>query len=549
MTNESAQADSTKTPRARFAVLAALLVLAALVKAKYQFDYAAREPLADAPYGDSLVYLDEVERHFEGDGEHAYYKPPAYTALLAACDAETARGRVRVRVIQSLLGLATLVFVFLLAEARGGLLAGAIAFLLALGYAPLTYHESKLLDTTAAIAVTACGAWLLDRSLRRGATARDALLVGLVFGIGALVRGANLALGGCTAVVFLFARTVGVERASIGSRVGSFLACSIGVALPILPITLHNLRASGDWIAVNYSEGHTVLTGNNVDAFGMFSLPPGYPDGVWNERAVEFEIAKRALGRDPSPAEQRAFSYDAAWTFLRDHASRVPELMLNKARFAVSSRPLGDNDSILRERERFGLLPGLSIAFPWLLVPALAMLALRRSRPIAPILLPLGFALLSLFAAFVNERYRCAASPYLAVLAALAVPALRDRFSGESPRRLSLAMFLAGLPLVVAAGRALPVTDEQLDRSEQVFSVILDLHAAAAIRSQGDLERAATTLARGIADSATVAESAALDNALSELLRAAPEPRRATIARAALDAAAGAPRVRAIVGK
>lgn len=534
------------TPRARWAVLAALLVLAALVKAKYQFDYAAREPLADAPYGDSLVYLDEVERHFRGEGEHAFYKPPAYTALLAACDAGTSEGRVRVRVLQSILGLVTLVFVFLLAEARGGLLAGAIAFLLALGYAPLTYHESKLLDTTAAICVTACGAWLLDRSLRVGVCAGNAFLVGLVFGLGALVRGANLALGLCAALLFVFSRG-GRESGSRLRGIGHAIVCFLGVALPIAPITRHNHRASGDWIAVNYSEGHTVLTGNNANAFGMFSLPPGYPDGVWNECAVEFEIAKRALGRDPSPAEQRAFSYDAAFRFLREHAARVPELMWNKARFAVSARPLGDNDSLLRERERFGLLPGLSIAFPWLLAPALAMLALRRARPLAPIALPLGFALLSLFVAFVNERYRCAAAPYLATLAALAPGALIDRFRGESQRRVSLAIFLGGLPLVLALARELPVTEEQLDRSEQVFSVILDLHAANTIRARGDLERAAAVLGAGIADHEEVAECVALDGALSELLRETPTSERAALARAALTGGREHPRVAAIV--
>lgn len=547
MTPDRSDPDRRPTPRARFAVLAALLVLAALVKWKYQLDYHAREPLADAPYGDSLVYLDEVERHFRGDVEYPYYKPPAYTALLSVLDAATPEGRVRTRVVQSILGLFTLLFVFLLAEARGGLLAGSLAFLLALGYAPLTYHESKLLDTSAAICITAFGIWQLDRSLRNGVCARDAFLVGLVFGVGALVRGANLALGICVAGVFLLARA---RHPTVPPWTGRFIhafVCLAGVALPIVPITLHNHRASGDWIAVNYSEGHTFLTGNNPNAFGMFSLPPGYPDGVWNERAVEFEIAKRSLGRDPSPTEQRDDSYAAAWRFLRENPDRVPDLFANKARFAVASRPLGDNDSVIRERERFGLLPGLGVAFPWILAPALAMLVLRRSRPTLAIALPLGFAVLALFLAFVNERYRCAAVPYLAVGASLLPVVLLDRFRGETQGRISLALFLGGLPLIVALARPLPVSEEQLDRSEQVFSVILDVHAANASRARGDLERAAAVLGAGIADQAEVPESVALDGALAELLRTSSPSRRESIARAALDGGRDHPRVAGVV--
>jgi 4-amino-4-deoxy-L-arabinose transferase-like glycosyltransferase len=539
--------DRRPTPRARFAVLAALLVLAALVKGKYQLDYHAREPLADAPYGDSLVYLDEVERHFHGEVDDPYYKPPAYTALLALFDAETPEGRVRTRVLQSIFGLFTLLFVFLLAEARGGLLAGSIAFLLALGYAPLSYHESKLLDTTAAICITAFGIWQLDRSLRSGVRARDAFLVGLVFGVGALVRGANLVLGICVAGVFLLARARHPTVPPWTGRWVHAFCCLAAVALPIVPITLHNHRACDEWIAVNYSEGHTVLTGNNPNAFGMFSLPPNYPDGVWNERAVEFEIAKRALGRDPSPTEQRDSSYAAAWRFLRENPDRALDLFANKARFAVASRPLGDNDSVIRERERFGLLPGLGVVFPWILAPALAMLALRRSRPTLPIALPLGFALLALFLAFVNERYRCAAVPYLAVGASLLPVALLDRLRGETQGRISFALFLGGLPFIVLLARPLPVTEEQLDRSEQVFSVILDLHAANSIRAQGDLERAAAVLGAGIADHADVAESVALDGALAELLRTSPSSQRESIARAARDGGRDHPRVAVVV--
>ena len=86
----------------------------------------------------------------------------------------------------------------------------------------------------------------------------------------------------------------------------------LGLAVAVLPVTLYNAHRSGALIPINSNDSYTFLAGNNRFAQGIYALPPGHPDGVLNEREVEIEMARRALGRDPTLGEVRRYTYRQA---------------------------------------------------------------------------------------------------------------------------------------------------------------------------------------------------------------------------------------------
>ncbi|MFH0943799.1 MAG: hypothetical protein V2A76_01265, partial [Planctomycetota bacterium] len=445
------------------------------------------------------------------------------------------RGAAMVRWIQAALGCLALVMVFLLARSRGGDLAGAIAFLALAMYAPATFHETKLLDTVLSLFLTLLACVALDPLLRGGKGRGAALGAGLLVGVAALCRSANLLLAVLAAAVLLGRRR--------WARAATLL---LGAAVPVLPVALWNASASGDFIPVNYSEGHTFLVGNNPNCRGIYNLPEGYPDGVLGERQVEFERARRELGREPSPGEQRDHSYAEGFQFLREHPRAVPELLLNKLRFALSSYSVNDNYSLVRERERYGMLTWFRLPFSLLVLLGLGSFWLRPWSAWGAVGLPVAVTFLLLLAFYVTERYRLPMVPFLAVAAGVG---LADLLRRERRRGVSRAAWLRAAVTCACCGGfllavPLPVPARDLAHSERLFDLTLDVHAARRLQELGEFDRAAAILAVAVRDHP---EAPGLENEFLALVDGKTRQELARIAKAARAAAPGAPRVEALL--
>ncbi len=510
-------------------LLLVLLLLAGVLKADYLAAHEAQEPLHFAPYGDSVVWLDEVQRAFgQGGDRGAFYKPPLYTVLLAQLGAQVeGAGRQAVRWGQLGLGLGILTLVFLwaqsLAASRSGRghLAGTLAFLALLFYAPMSFQETKLLDSLLGLFLALLSCFLLWRA-ERAALGRNALLgIGVLFGLAGLARTANLLLVPAFALV-LFAQ----------GRRGPAAALLLGCVLAITPVGLHNVRACGELLPINYSEGHTFLVGNNENSRGIYTLPPGYPDGVLNERLVEQGMARQALGHLPSPAEQRDHSYATGWHYLSTHPARIPGLLFDKLRFALSSYEVDDNYSLHRERQRFGLLRWAWLPFTALLALGLAFFVERDFPDKRFLAIPLAFNAGLLLVFYVNARYRLPLAPFLAIGGGVFL-AGRFRSQNTSPLRRAATVLMLLAPFAFTTLAGLPYTQHELRESEQFFDIVLDLHAANTRIQHGDVEQAAAILARGIQ---THPSSPDLAAALPRLLAQLPAAERARAESAAAKA-------------
>jgi hypothetical protein len=468
-------------------LLLALLALAAALQLSYFAAYRAREPLADAPYGDSLVYLKEAQLHFVQHADAPYFKPPLYAELLWALDATTAAGRWRVRFAQLGLGLVVLAGAFVLAQRRAGDVAGALALVVALAFAPLTFHETKLLDTTLALALGTAGCVALDRAARRGGW-RSAGGAGVLLGLASISWAGWLPVALAAGLALLWRWRV------------PGLVFAAGFVLPVTPLLVHNARTGGS-PTVGFTDGYALLVGNNPEARGTFSLPPGFPDGVFEERLVEHDLARDALGREPSPAEQRDCSRGQALGGIAAHPRDAAALLRDKLRFLVSSWELGDNDLLAREQQRFGLLWWARLPFLALLAAGLFGLALPRARPRLALVVPATLLTLVLLATYVSSRYRLPLLPFLAAGTGIAGAWLVERAQRPEGWRAALVpAALAAAPLLIAALLPLPIAPEELRASERTFDLVLDMHAARTIGEAGDLPRAAAVLGRSLAD-------------------------------------------------
>ena len=346
---------------------------------------------------------------------------------------------------------------------------------------------------TLTLAVFLFDRWLLARRRRDMAL----LAAGVAFGVAALARSPALLVAALLAVIAW--RSSGWRPA---------LCLALGTALPVLPVTVHNVRAEGDLVLVNASDAFTFLAGNNANSVGIYALPPGYPDGVLRERLYEKEMARQALGREPTLREQRRYTYGRAIEYLDEHRERIPGLLFDKLRFALSSYEVDDNYSMMRERQRYGLMRGMVVPFGVLLVLGLVGLVLgARGRP--SLVAPLLVTLVVLIVFYVTSRFRLVAAPMLAVAAGVGVerllglPGPRGRGGSPSVARKVLATGV-GLALALVLWAApLPVPRDALDASERYFGQMLDLHAARTAVQDARPVDAAGILAAGIAHAGT----------------------------------------------
>ncbi|MFH0943822.1 MAG: hypothetical protein V2A76_01380, partial [Planctomycetota bacterium] len=70
-------------PARSLLLLLLLLLLILPFKLGYHRSFSKLEPLAAAPYGDSVTYLEEAAVQFGGEApRQAFYKPPLYELLL-----------------------------------------------------------------------------------------------------------------------------------------------------------------------------------------------------------------------------------------------------------------------------------------------------------------------------------------------------------------------------------------------------------------------------------------------------------------------------------
>jgi 4-amino-4-deoxy-L-arabinose transferase-like glycosyltransferase len=437
------------------ALLAGILILAATLRLTHVL--ALRPlPLFDLLVIDSAVYDQWAQRIAAGDwlGAGVFYQDPLYPYFLAFLYRVLGHDLLVVRLVQVALGVGTCALAAVIARRAAGPVAGNLAALLLALFKPSIFQEAEIDKTALGVfLLTAALALALDPRVRARAAA------GALLGLAALTRGNLLLVAPLAAAVFAFhgspgAAAQGTAQARLRDWLsrpstrgaGAFLAA---FALVLAPVTLRNHHLSGEWIPTTYGAGAVFYTGNNpANASGGFEhVPFVRSDAAYEEHDFRAAAEARA-GRALSPNEISAFWFREGVRHVLERPAFAATVALRKVALFLSDYEVPDAWDLyfLARYSPVLALPLLSMA--WLVgLAALGIgLAWRRSEVVR---LLTGFTAvyaLAVVAFFVFSRYRLYVVPALAVLGAIGIVSVWERWrSGEL--RSALPAAVAGLSL------------------------------------------------------------------------------------------------------
>jgi tetratricopeptide (TPR) repeat protein len=347
---------------------------------------------------------------------------------------------------QLAIGVGTTWFLFLLGRTLGGLLAATLAGLLGASFPTFLFYEGIILKTYLGVHLVSALLWSLLFCVRRSSP--WSLLSGVLLGLGCLVR-ANLLLVAPLALFWLL-RQGSRPHAGGGLRRCAFLL--LGLAVPLLPVTWHNVRC-GDFALTTAQAGQNFYIGNNpANTAGTYQPPAGVRPHPFYEQQDFQRLAEQDLGRTLKPSETSRYWLSKGLQYLRDNPAAGLQLGLRKLGLVFNREEIPDNVSFPEAQRQIAALRWPLPSFWIVLALACASLVLCRPWPAGMGLLVVTFLILTSSVAvfFVFSRYRLSAVPILLVLTALLPSALGSRLRQRDTLRLAMALLAAGGSVVIS---------------------------------------------------------------------------------------------------
>lgn len=474
-----------QTRRARHrACLVAVFVVALGLKA-LALGLALDDPLVRGTQGDEASYVAAAHEILNKGlvRDDAFYLSPLYSYLLAGLFAVAGDGITTVLVVQVVLGALNVVVMFLLAErVLQSRRAAVIAAILTLLFGPYAMYEWLVLKTTLAVLVTSVALLAMFTALERSSRALW-MTSGVLFGALVLLRGNALLV-----LPFVFVGLAVEERRRrvTAGQLGLWLA---GIALAILPATLHNAVAAHDLVPIAYSGGANFYIGNHRGATGTYQpLRAGGTD-TDKERDDAISIAEATEGRPLWPSQVSRFWFRESFAYITGEPVAWSLLTLKKAWLFHNNAEIMDTVgfAVVRRLEpQLWLFP-----VPFGLVAALACCGLWFARRLPDfrllVLTTVGSAM-SVILFFVCARFRAPVVGLYILFAAAAIDGL-----------LGMARSRRWRPLVGACAVVVIVFAASTVRAHGTDSQTTYNALGRAYAEQGDLESARRCFARTVA--------------------------------------------------
>jgi Flp pilus assembly protein TadD/4-amino-4-deoxy-L-arabinose transferase-like glycosyltransferase len=456
------------------AVILIAILAGALLRAEY-----LRE-LLRTPFGRYLLLdaelFDRMARAIVSgtplDPGDALFRPPLYPLVLAGIYKLVGPGAFAPRILQSLMGLATIVMVARIATRTHGETVGKVAAILAAAYGMFIYHEGELIATTFGVFFCALATMLLVEAGDNPSRGRF-VLTGAAIGLASLSHGTLVIM----APIAFFATLL-----RPADRIALSAALVLGTALSFGAAAARNYATTGEPVIVGSQGGVNFYIGNNPRADGKTGLVPGVPDA--GKTAAQGEpyhdtmqvasrlIAERELGRELSASEISDYWFAEAWEWITDHPKDAIVLYLRKLIFFWNGREISSMRDYYDQARRFTPILGVFLMQFIVLLPfALYGIFRAKVRNREQRLLIAFLAVFSLWTAvfFVCSRFRLPAMVWFIPFSAAGMVAFAKdlRGSARDPRlfayslaALALLFFVTNPHVVTASGIA-NVLEEQ----------------------------------------------------------------------------------------
>lgn len=459
--------------------LIGLVSLAALVRIVYVLLLFRHEELR-LPILDAAYYVGWARQILDTGwlGDHIFFTEPLYAYFLAIFfklfgnAAETV-----VMAIQWCIGSTLPVVVYFLARRLFNGRVAVVAGILAALYGPFVFYEGLLLKTGLEVWILPVFASYLFAVFFR-ADRRQYLVLGLLLGVTALIKGNNLVYWPLLSVA-MFMLLPSVARKERFLLIGLF---SLGVFVFIVPVTVRNAVVGHDFVPTNYSIGLVLYQGNWYAGDGTTAfVPPFLRPHPKYEETDAVGMAEAFAGRALKPSEVSRFWIKKAISETFADPGHFIRTLGNKALLLVNRGEVSDNysyDHYVREIPFLRVLPGA-----WfVLVLGLTGIArsvlpkktgdfdsdrsddrdiLRRRKVLLSILM--GGYVLVLVGTNINSRYRLPLFPFLMPFSAATMVILWDLYREHAFRRMvpvcvGIVIFLGmtafPLPIFKAVGEA-----------------------------------------------------------------------------------------------
>lgn len=385
-----------------------------------------------------------------------FYRPPGYGYLLTFLYFVSNGSYYAPRILNIFLGIVTLLLLCALGKRYFGTLAGLTAAFLAAIYGVFIYWEGEVNDPAVFVFFVPALFYVLDSWLRTFKL-RYIFLTGLIFGCYGLARPNILGFGPVVAAWILW---VSWHKHNLWQAVKAWPLLLCTTTLVIIPVTIRNYTASGEFVPISTYFGLNLLIGNHEQSDEVTPWLPYLQEleGGGNWSARDYINVVRGVGREtgnPDITHREVSTYftDKALTYIREHPRTTLLRMLRRAVLLWTPVEITCNKVVhyeLREYLPLRLLPGFPIiaALFWLGLATWGVALLRgRYQPpmkgvtslLVLVLLFLGYYLLSFLPFFVNGRARIPAVPLLILFGGYAVQSI---IKALQARRYAAALFL-----------------------------------------------------------------------------------------------------------
>ncbi len=348
------------------------------------------------------------------------YRPPVYPMLLAALGASGDVDTLSVAILHGLLGVATVLFVAILAFRSFGGPVAWIAALLVL-FDPILLNQSGLVMTETLAALLAIVAWcLLSGSSRLG----PRFGAGLVMGIAALCRPVFIVWLALVATVLLASS---IKRRDVLPVLGFCFAA----ALVLAPWIVRNVLQFQRPIVTTTHGGYTVWLGNNDEYYDFLRTTPR--GSVWDSTRLDQRYARKFLALDEDEVAVDRWANQQA----RDCIRRQPGMFVRASMGRVVRlwgwvpNRLSADESNLRRYARWAV--GVWYFVQWIFLLA-AIVMLRRKLLASPWIwaMLLAVSLTAVHSVYWTDmRMRAPMIPMLAVAAAWGFVRILERTVGR----------------------------------------------------------------------------------------------------------------------
>ncbi len=404
-------------------------------------------PFFAAPEIDQAMHDLWAQQIAAGDiwGREAFFRAPLYYYFLALIYYIFGHNYLVPRIVQITLGAYASWLTYRLGRRLYGEKAGLIAGFLYAFCGPIIYFEGELLIPAILLPLVLLFLNQLDIQ-RLHPSGKGFFTAGILLGLAAIAR-PNVLLFAPFALIWIVWILKG--------KIKWIVSFSLGSALIILPITLHNYLLSRDFVLIASQAGVNFYIGNNPYSNGYTAQVPGFP-ADWDGVEGSIRYAENQAGRSLKPSEVSRFWFERAFSEMSKRPLDWIRLTLHKIRLLYAGVEISNNEELYFQRRYSSVLAALMwyriIAFPTGLLVPLGIMGLlltwNLKRDFHLLFYFLSYSV-SIFIFFVCTRYRLPLLPVLMIWTAAGLVAVQRLIREKNLKSRVLPLSL-GAALLVA---------------------------------------------------------------------------------------------------